>query len=648
MSASITEQPLQIAPKLLRSRIYVPAHQPGLAVAARPGSRYIEYQRARARSGVGMQITGATPIVGSREWSDICLWNIDDSIIPGYQRLSDAVHEEGGLMLAQLAHPGPTEFDGPDNIGPSPDFSEVSRQVVVEAHKKQLGAIVDLYGAAAVRCRQGGLDGVEVSLAHGLLLAAFLSPLMNRRQDSFGGSLNGRMSLILSVLQRVREALSDDMILGVRLGVDDLVDGGLVPSEAALIALALENYVDYISVIVGNNNRLESRVQHWPPTPAEHGLFRSASRIIKDAVSVPVCAVGRITTIRLADEIIESGDADLVGMVRAHIADPDILTKSLRGQEAEVRPCVGANTCVNGLLADRPLACLVNPDVGHEGETTPTTGGNGHRVVVIGAGPAGLEVSRRLALAGLEVILYEADWAIGGQMRAWSLAPSRREVGNFLEWEVREVTRLGVDIRIGVKCTARSLADDAPEVVLVATGASAAPVKIVSDGTIQVVDPLEALRTGALGRVVVFDGIGELDAALIAERCCELGATDVSLVTSRIHVGEGEGISTLFPMLRRLNELGVRVLERQRLGAIREGEIHFSALFGGPTTWLPADVLVPWCGGSPVTDLIGTVRSQYEHSFVLGDALRPRRVLDAMQEARLVANSVIHLVEPKI
>lgn len=276
------DEPLQVGPRILRGRVFLPAHQPGLAEGGRVSERYIAYHRQLARAGVAMQITGATPDAPSVEWSDICLWNIDDTVIPGYRSLDEAVHDEGGTMLAQLAHPGPTEFEGPEVIGASWLFSEVTRQVAVPATAVQLARIIDEYAAAADRCRRGDLDGVEISMAHGLLLASFLSPLTNQRTDEFGGDFERRLELPTRVLEAIRAAIGSGLILGIRLGSDDLVDGGLTPPDAARIAAALEPYVDYISVMVGNNNRFEARVRHWPPTPAKPGLFRDVARTVRE------------------------------------------------------------------------------------------------------------------------------------------------------------------------------------------------------------------------------------------------------------------------------------------------------------------------------------------------------------------------------
>lgn len=639
----VLDEPIQVGPMRLRGRVYVPAHQPGLAEGGHPGERYIAYQRARARAGVAMQVTGATPIAPSRVWNDICLWNIDESIVPGYRQLADAIHEEGGRILAQLAHPGPTELVGPDVLGPSRDFSETGRQVVRPASVTQLQAIVEQYAEAADRCRRGGLDGVEISMAHGLLLAAFITPLHNTRDDEYGGSFERRLRLPFEVLDAVREVVGPELAVGVRLGVDDLVDGGLRPPDAARVAAALESRADYVSVMVGNNNRLEARVRHWPPTPAPFGLFRDSARTIKQAVAIPVCAVGRITTTVLANELVAAGDTDLVGMVRAHIADPDLLPKSRAGRADDVRPCVGANVCVNKLLDEKPLTCLVNPDVGHESEPSPGTVAAGTAAVVVGAGPAGMEAARRLAGRRFTVTLFERADTVGGQVLPWTASTSRREIRLFLDWQLRGLRDAGVDLRLGTEANPDLVAGLTPAITVLATGAwPAALPHLRTDGSVQLADPLDELDWS--GRVVVYDGVGELDGALLAERAAESRAAHVTLVTSRLHVGEGDGISTVFPMLRRLAELGVDVVERAIPTAATDGLVQLAGVFGEPREPVPADTLVTWVGGVSDTSLREELMTRRIRAIEIGDALRPRRAADAVRDgaacARMAASGL--------
>lgn len=636
------DRPITVGPRTLRGRVYLPAHQPGLAENGLVSDRYIAYHRARARAGVAMQITGAQPVTPSAEWGPICLWNLDESCVPGYQRLAEAVHAEGGTMLAQLAHPGPTEFAGAEVIGASRDFSEVSGQVVMPADSTQLDHVLNRYAEAVDRCRRGDLDGVEISMAHGLLLASFLSPLTNHRQDEFGGSLANRLRFPLAVLQAARQALGPDRILGVRLGVDDLTAGGLTPETSIEIAQALAEHCDYLSVMVGNNNRLEARVRHWPPTPAPPGLFRHTARAVRQAVSVPVCVVGRVLDVELANDLIESGDADLVGIVRGHIADPELLPKTRDGRADEVRPCVGANVCVNGLLAGEPLSCLVNPDVGHVEESNADPQPGAGRAVVVGAGPAGLEAARRLAETGWQVTVLEQQPVCGGQLAAWSLAPSRREFTRWLDWAVAGLDRLGVQRRHDVVADVELVSSLQPELVVIATGASATTWPLgIDDGSVPVVDVITALTTPLEGRsVLVHDHCGLLDAAFVAEHLAAAGH-QVTLATTRLHVGEHEGITTLYPMLRTLAEAGVQTVAQQRLVGVRDGSVLLAGTFGAPQSARPADVVVSWAGGAARTELAEQLRAAGLRVQVIGDARRPRRVTDALADAReLIAGLV--------
>lgn len=633
------DQPLRVGPFELRNRVYLPAHQPGLAEGGRVSDEYVAYHRQRARAGVCMQVTGATPIAPSAEWADTCLWNIDDSVIPGYRRLARAVRAEGSRMLAQLTHPGPTEYEGPDVIGPSRDFSEVSRQVVVPATHEQIETVVADYAAAARRCVEGELDGVEISAAHGNFVAAFLSPLTNHRDDEFGGDAARRLEVTLRVLDAVRAELGPSRLLGIRLGVDDLNPGGLRPADGAEIARAVESRVDYISVMVGNNNRFESRVRHWPPTPATPGLFRDAAHVITDAVRKPVAAVGRVTSLALAEEMIAAGDADLIGMVRAQIADPRLVPLSLADRPADVRPCIGVNACTNGLLARKRLACAVNADARSSTELDRLPRLDGTTAVVIGAGPAGLEAARRLAVRGASVTLFESGAVLGGRLAQWSTAPSRHEVLTYVAWLERELAAHDVDVRLRVHADADAVAALSPDVVILATGAPDLPVDVPGDGSVELITADEVFTRTFAGTAVVYDVPGAIDAMLIAEHLASTGAA-VTLATSRIHVGEGEGVNTLYPMIRTLAEADVDVVERRRLVGIADGRVHLDGIFGEPSRAVPADLLVTWNGGAPDLELRTELAARGIAHTVIGDALRPRRLVDATDEAKDATDGV--------
>jgi 2,4-dienoyl-CoA reductase-like NADH-dependent reductase (Old Yellow Enzyme family) len=637
LSAWLLDRPLAVGPQELPGRVFVAAHQPGLADDGLVGPRYIAYQRARARAGAAMQITGAMPVAPSEVWAGFALTAARDAAVEGFKRLADAVRGEGGRMLGQLAHAGPTELGGADVLGPSRIVSEVSRQVVRPTSDADLDRMLEQFAAAAARCARGELDGVEVSLAHGLLLAAFVSPFTNRREDGLGGTVAQRLAYPLRVVDAVRDAVGAERIVGVRLAGDELVDGGLTPATIGEVASALEPHADYLNVTIGNNNALEARVRHWAPTPSDSRLFRAAARAVKAVVSVPVAMAGRVVDLDEANAIVAAGDADLVGMVRAHIADPELLSKARAGRRAEIRPCVGANVCVDRSLTDKPIACLHNPDVAAPGEPARTLAGR--TAVVVGGGPAGLEAARRLARRGAAVILHERDRRLGGQMADWALAPSRREVARALAWWERELERLGVDVRLGSPADPSLTGDD---LVVVATGAAAAPLEAVEhDDSVDTVDVRSALRTGVGDRrAVVYDALGDLDAMLVCERLVALGARDVALATGRVHAGEGAGITTLFPMLRTLAELGVELIERVRLRSIGGGRLALEGVFGGAPRWVEADVVVPWLGGVSRTELVDELRAGGREPILVGDALRPRRVEDAVAEAARAVDSL--------
>jgi dimethylglycine catabolism A len=628
--------------KRLRSRVYLAAHQPGLADDGLPGDRYVEYHRRRARAGLGMQITGATPILWSEVWAGgLTLVNVDDRIIPGYRRLAAAVHAEGGLMLAQLAHVGAMETTGEAIISASWTRSEITQQTAREATPDELAAIAELYRVAALRCRAGNLDGVEVTMAHGMLLASFLSPLMNRRTDRYGGDLDGRTLFPREVVGAVRSAMGSDAIVGIRIPGDELVQGGIDPEDAAVLAerLVRSGEVDYVSVTAGNNTRKLARVDHWPPTPAPLAAFRHLSRVVKKAVQVPVATVGRVTTLALAEDILRSGDADLVGMVRANIADPELLPKSRAGQAASVRPCVGANVCINSLLDHKPLTCLANPDVGRPAARIAKGWGAGREAVVVGGGPAGLEAARRLAIGGWRTILMEREARLGGQIALWSQTPSRIEFLQLVGWWACECERLGVDVRTSVEADAALVARVAPDLVVVATGSRLVDAPVPQQGDcLRQIGPYDPIPAG--GHVLVRDEMGHLAALLTAERA-SLSARRVTLVTSLLHPGEGDGLTTVYPLIRDLAARGVAMVDRAKVTGIDERRVLLEGVFGEARPPVQdVDVVVALVDVVSVADLAIQARHAELTVVTIGDAHLPRDVTSALSDAARLMDSL--------
>ncbi|MGH6718059.1 MAG: oxidoreductase, partial [Alphaproteobacteria bacterium] len=386
--------PLTVGPRRVRNRVLVTAHEPRLAEGFQAGPRYIAYQRARARGGAGLQISGAVPVhpsgMGGAGSDGLLL--TDDSAVPALARLGEAIHAEGGCFLVQLAHFGATGESaepGRPAWGPSAIASELVREVPHVMTTREIAEVVHSFGDAARRVRQAGLDGVEILAAFGLLIAAFLSPYANKRSDGYGGSFDNRLRFALEVIDAVRANAGPDLIVGARIPGDEMVDGGLDRATMREVArqLAADGKVDYLNVAAGTNLNRITRATHWGPTPLPHGVYVPLAAGIKEVVDLPVFTTGRVTDPELAERILAEGKADMVGMTRAHLADPDLVAKLVAGRADDIRPCVGANVCIASVMSGRPVRCVHNPEAGREHTWGPAEPARKpKRVVVIGGG----------------------------------------------------------------------------------------------------------------------------------------------------------------------------------------------------------------------------------------------------------------------
>jgi 2,4-dienoyl-CoA reductase-like NADH-dependent reductase (Old Yellow Enzyme family)/thioredoxin reductase len=641
--------PIDVGPFTLRNRVLVTAHVPGVETGGHVNDDYIAYQRAKACGGAALQISGSTAVhrtgaVGAGRGLNAS----DDSCIDGYRRLANAIHQHDGRFLVQLGHAGANVADtdaGRPLLAPSPIMSRLSRETPKQMTISEIDELIEAHGMAAARVRQGGLDGVELLSAFGYLPAAFLSPYSNTRTDDYGGSVENRMRFLLRTIDAMRTGLGRNHILGVRLPGDEQVTGGLTQSELQDIAalIAQNGQVDYLNIIVGTNYERAGRMDHWPPTPAPHGLFVPLAAGIKSRVALPVFTTGRITDPAMANAIIERGDADMVGMTRAQISDPDLVRKLIEGRPQDIRPCVGANLCVAQAMASKQIRCIHNPMTGREaawGDAIPT--GTPKNVTVIGGGPAGLEAARVAAERGHYVTLYEANDDLGGQFALWAQAPMTREFRKTLTWYRTQLTQLQVRIHTGKRLTPEDVAALDADALILATGARAAtPARKGTDpDAIPVADPWQAIADDPTGQHILINDEGGGRAALSAADAL-LDKNRITLVTAEYAIGELVTPTVRAPIYKRLLAGGAVMHPSQEIHAIDGRTVTLRSVHTGDETRIEdIDIVVDWRGGVVETTLQSTVEASGVTYHIIGDCIAPRQVHIAIAEGAMAARAI--------
>ena len=491
--------------------------------------------------------------------------------------------------------------------------------------------IVDAYADAALRTKQGGLDGIEV-IAYGHLMDQFWTPLVNRRSDRYGGSLENRMRFSLEVYEAIRAKVGDEYIVGVRMSGSEDREGGLGQEELAEIAqrLVATGMIDFVNITRGwiaTDTGLSHVIPNLGTPLGPHIPLASA---IKEAIDIPVFHAARITDLETARYAVEEGLIDMVGMTRAHMADPYIVKKLESGRAAEIRMCVGASYCINRLYLGHEALCIQNPATGRE-ETIPhvvtTSTGPSKKVVVIGGGPGGLEAARVSAERGHDVILFEAAHELGGQVNLAARASDRRkEMIGIVEWLAQSVERLGVDVRLNTLADGATVLNEAPDVVIVATG-GLPNTSWLGEGEhlVETTWDVIAGSTRARGRVLVYDDNGGDQAASTVEKLAEEGH-DVELVTpDRLAIQEVPG--TLYPAyLKAFYEHGVRLTPDLRLESVvrDDGDLvaSFHNEFTGARHERRYDTIVVEHGTLPLDDIYWKLKEgSSNHGEVDIDAL---------------------------
>ncbi|MTD53519.1 mycofactocin system FadH/OYE family oxidoreductase 2 [Amycolatopsis pithecellobii] len=543
--------PLRVGPVVVRNRIVFSAHLTNYAQNGLPSEQHAEYYAARAAGGAGLIITEEHS-THETDWPyEKLIHGFHREVIPGYRRITEAVHAHDTPIFAQLNHNGGQTSSMYSRLpvwAPSPVPDPMFREVPKAIDHREIAEVVAGYGTVAGHCAEGGFDGVELQCSHSSIVRGFLSPATNKRTDSYGGSLPNRARILLEIIDAVREAIGGDRALGVRLCGDELIEGGTTIDEAVEVAKLVEatGKVDYINTSIGVATSTLYMIEASMAIPPGYALF--IANAIREAVRLPVIGVGRIKDPVQAERALAEGHCDLVGVVRGQIADADFAAKARAGHSTEIRTCLSCNQeCVGRMGLNRWLGCIENPRTGKESVPllVPLSppGPRPKRVFVVGGGPAGLQAASTAAQRGHHVTLFERNDTTGGQAAVAASIPSRAEFLDVVRNLLAECQRYGVDIKTGAEVSAELLRSESPDTVVLATGAK--PQKPYWAGDLaRVVDVRDVLegRAAPEGEVVVLDDLGFHQATSTAELLADRGCS-VRISTSGMVVGQDLGVT---------------------------------------------------------------------------------------------------------
>ena len=570
--------PLRIRHLSIRNRLLSTSHAPGYASGGHITERYRRYQAEKARGGVGLtQFGGATAVSVENSFHYGQINGAHDAVIPEYRAMAARIHEHGAACMVQLTHGGRRERWDSANWLPAYSAScrreLIHRSFPVEMEHHDIRRAVRDYAGAARRAREGHLDGVEISCQAGTLVEQFWSPAINRREDGYGGSFEGRLRFGIELIEAVRREVGDDFIVGLRMSGDEMLEGGLGPEECIAVARACATRarIDFLSVVGAQASDYGSSARIWPTMWLPSAPYLHLASAIRANVDVPVFHATRVTDAATAAHAVREGHVDMIGMTRALLADPHLPNKLARGREAEVRPCVGAGYCVDRVLSGQDALCIQNPATGREERLPhliPRSTGARRRVVVVGGGPGGLEAARVGAERGHEVVLFEAGGELGGQILLAARATWRRELAGIAQWLAGRIEALGVEIRRNVLAEEREVLDEDPDVVVVATGGLPNPGYF--EGREHAATVWEALggQMEAGGEVLVYDENGSHQGPSCAEHLASRGARveivtpDRALCSEMADTNQGSHLSELY-------RHHVRIRPDTRLVAVR-------------------------------------------------------------------------------
>ncbi|MFH1154457.1 MAG: FAD-dependent oxidoreductase [Pseudomonadota bacterium] len=622
--------------------------------------RYKAFYRNRAKGGVGLMFIGpvAVDTIGSNPHMLGLFHN--DQVLPLKEFVRELHHTTDVKVGIQLMHQGRNASgpgDGTTPIAPSAIPGILTRKVPREMTLDDVESVKESFVRSAVRAKEAGFDYIELIAGGGYLIAEFLSPLTNRRTDCYGGTADKRMRFGLELIQSLREALGNDMCIGIRVSGNDFVDGGNKQPESSLFSIeAVKAGVNAINVTGGWHETTVPQITSDVPP----GAFLYLARAIREKVSVPVFASNRLGDPVWAEKALRAGVADMICWGRPLIADPELPRKVREGRLSEIVPCISCNQgCLDAIFLKSPVCCTVNPRVGREGEMKVRHSGQKKRIFVAGGGPAGMEFALDAILLGHDVVLYEASEMLGGQVNLIESIPGKESYAGVVRSLERRLVIHNATIKRGTRLTSEMVDLEKPDLVVIATGAQPVELKIPGIDMAHVVRAWDILdgSVSEIGRHVIVIGggatgcetalmIASLDIpsaetfAFLAFQAAEdleilrrmlyTSGRKVTVIEMAPRLASTMGVSTRWPLIKRLNLLSVDVRTKTRILRIEKDSVLIESDSGQEQ--LPADTIVIAAGSTPLNTLAQELQAASIDTITIGDAKQPRRILDAVRD----------------
>lgn len=643
--------PIEIRGKEIKNRVFVPGHNTALSEGGKIGDAMIAYHEARMRGGVGMIMTEVhcvhpTYMPLGRAWAT------NDECLPGLRRLAQKGRDHGVRIIGQVFHPGrvaAASVDGTKMVAyaPSEVPDEMYKHVPTPLTTDLIAEIVRAHGDGAARMAEAGLDGVEIISSMGYLASQFINPRLNRRDDDYGGSFENRMRFVREVAADIRAKIGDDMILGLRISADEMDEEGLTIEESreACAALDADGVLDYLNIVLGSTATYMGWQHVIPHMQYDAGYTGQKSGALKEAVKrVPVMIAGRINQPQVAEQILANGEADMIGIVRGHIADPEFMNKAREGRVDDIRACIACDqACIGHRLKGFPISCIQFPETGREIQYRAKPKVEKKRkVLVVGGGPAGMKAASVAAERGHQVTLMEKAPHVGGQALIAQLLPGRTEFGGIATNLERECEIHGVDIHRGTEVTKETITAEAPDVVIAATGAiEQRPDLDGMDGAHVVGAWSVAQGTANTGsKVVIYDWHANWIGLGIAEKLARDGCS-VRLCVNGPMPGEHLPMMVRDGWMGQLHKLGVEVIPYARLYGADDTSVFMQHVTSGePIICDDVETLVLATPHKREAGLWEQLYGSGIELHLIGDALAPRTAEEAVLEGLKAGFSV--------